>query len=56
MLFIETEQEYLAAADQFDEYQLIERPTPDQARQCAMLVIFMNRFIMAQPTEQETMH
>lgn len=55
-MFIETEQEFLAAMDQLDKYLLIESPTDEQKRQHSELAVHMDKFIIAQPTEQETMH
>lgn len=56
MIFIETVEEFEAAADQLEAYLLIEKPTDEQKRQHSELAVWMDIFVAAQPTDQETMH
>ncbi len=55
-MFITNEIEFNSAADQLEAYLLIENPTEEQKRQHSELAVYMDMFIAAQPTEQETMH
>ena len=55
-MFITNEIEFEAAADQLESYLLIEKPTDEQKRQHSELAVWMDIFVAAQPTDQETMH
>ncbi len=55
-MFITTEEEFDAGAEQLGEYLLIENPTDEQKRWYSELTMYLEAYIAAQPTEQETMH
>jgi len=55
-MFITNEIEFNAAVDQLDKYLLIESPTDEQKRRYSELAVHLDKYIAAQPTEQETMH
>ncbi len=55
-MFITTVEEFEAAADQLEAYLFIENPTDEQKQQHSELAVYMDVFIAAQPTEQDTMH
>lgn len=55
-MFITTEEEFDAGVAQLEQYPLIENPTDEQKRWYSELSVHLERFIIARPTEQETMH
>jgi len=55
-VFITNEIEFNAAVDQLDKYLLIEKPTDEQKRHYSELAVHLDKYVMAQPIEQETMH
>lgn len=55
-MFIATVEEFNAGADQLKAYLLIENPTDEQKKQHSELAIYMDIFILAQPTRQNAMH
>ena len=56
MIFIEKVEEFEAAADKLESYLLIENRTDEQKRQESEITVWMDIFVAAQPTDQETMH
>lgn len=55
-MFIMNKIEFDAAADQLEAYLLIENPTDEQKQQHSELAVYMDTFILLQPTRQDTMH
>lgn len=55
-MFITNEIEFEAAIEELDKYLLIENPTDEQKRQYSELAVHMDKYIIAQPTDQETKH
>lgn len=55
-MFITNEIEFHAAANQLEAYLLIENPTDEQKQQHSELAVYMDMFILLQPTDQDTMH
>ena len=55
-MFITNEMEFEAAADQLEAYLLIEKPSDEQKHRYSQLAWHMEAYVVAQDTEEQTMH
>ncbi len=55
-MFITNEIEFEAAADQLEAYLLIDSPSDEEKYRFSQLARHMEVYVIARPSEQETIH